>query len=52
MTEQNDQLVFEESIEDTDVQESLNIPLNKREILSQLQMRKLMDYVLIGIWGI
>ena len=35
MTEQNDQLVFEESIEDTDAQESLNIPLNKREILSQ-----------------
>ena len=35
MTEQNDQLVFEESIEDTDAPESLNIPLNKREILSQ-----------------
>lgn len=35
MIEQNVQLVFEESIEDTDAQESLNIPLNKREILSQ-----------------
>ena len=45
MSEQNDQLVFEESIEDTDAQESLNIPLNKREILSQPADEKVLHVI-------